>query len=74
MTAFRPRILVVDDDPQIHRFLGPALEAAGYEPSRADTAAAGLAAVANRPPDAVILDLGLPDMDGKEALARARAF
>jgi two-component system KDP operon response regulator KdpE len=74
MTAFKPRILVVDDDPQIHRFLGPALEAAGYEPSRADTAAAGLAAVANRPPDAVILDLGLPDMDGKEALARARAF
>jgi two-component system KDP operon response regulator KdpE len=74
MTAFKPRILVVDDDPQIHRFLGPALEAAGYEPSRADTAAAGLAALANRPPDAVILDLGLPDMDGKEALARARAF
>jgi two-component system KDP operon response regulator KdpE len=74
MTASRPRILVVDDDPQIHRFLGPALEAAGYEPIRADTAAAGLAAVATRPPDAVILDLGLPDMDGKAALVRARAF
>jgi two-component system KDP operon response regulator KdpE len=74
MTAYKPRILVVDDDPQIHRFLGPALEAAGYEPARADTAAAGLAAIANRPPDAVILDLGLPDMDGKEALTRARTF
>jgi two-component system KDP operon response regulator KdpE len=74
MTAHKPRILVVDDDPQIHRFLGPALEAAGYEPVRADTGAAGLALIANRPPEAVILDLGLPDMDGKQALERARAF
>jgi len=74
MTAHKPRILVVDDDPQIHRFLGPALEAAGYEPVRADTAAAGLAVIANRPPEAVILDLGLPDMDGKQALQRAAAF
>ena len=55
-------------------FLGPALEAAGYEPVRADTAAQGLAAIAGRAPDAVILDLGLPDMDGKDALVRARAF
>ncbi len=74
MTALRPRILVVDDEPQIHRFLGPALEAAGYEPIRADDGAAALKAIASRPPDAVILDLGLPDMDGKQALERARAF
>ena len=74
MSAHKPRILVIDDEPQIHRFLGPALEAAGYDPVRADTAAQGLAAIANRPPDAVILDLGLPDMDGKQALIRARAF
>ncbi|MEO8926147.1 MAG: winged helix-turn-helix domain-containing protein [Caulobacteraceae bacterium] len=74
MSAHRPRILVIDDEPQIHRFLGPALDAAGYEPIRADTAAAGLAAIANRAPDAVVLDLGLPDMDGKDALIRARAF
>ena len=74
MSAHRPRILVIDDEPQIHRFLGPALEAAGYEPIRADTAAQGLAMIANRAPDAVILDLGLPDMDGKDALIRARAF
>ena len=39
MSASRPRILVIDDEPQIHRFLQPALEAAGYEPVRADTAA-----------------------------------
>ena len=74
MTAHKPRILVIDDEPQIHRFLGPALEAAGYEPLRAETAADGLAAIANRPPDAVVLDLGLPDLDGKQALIRARAF
>ena len=74
MTAHRPRILVIDDEPQIHRFLGPALEAAGYESERADTALAGLSAIARRAPDAVLLDLGLPDLDGKEALIRARAF
>ncbi len=74
MSAHRPRILVIDDEPQIHRFLAPALEAADYEPMRADTAAEGLAAIARRAPDAVVLDLGLPDMDGKEALVRARAF
>ena len=74
MSASRPRILVIDDDPQIHRFLGPALDAAGYEAVRADTAAAGLAAIASRAPDAVILDLGLPDMDGKDALTKAKAF
>ena len=74
MTAHRPRILVVDDEPQIHRFLGPALDAAGYEPVRADDAASALREIARKPPDAVVLDLGLPDLDGKEALVRARAF
>jgi two-component system KDP operon response regulator KdpE len=72
--AGRPRVLVIDDEPQIHRFLTPALEAAGYAPTRADTADAGLREIARRAPDAVILDLGLPDMDGKEALERARRF
>ncbi|HLK25868.1 MAG TPA: response regulator [Caulobacteraceae bacterium] len=74
MPAHRPRILVVDDEPQIHRFLKPALEAAGYEPVRADTGAQALQTLAQRPPDAVVLDLGLPDLDGKDTLTRARAF
>lgn len=74
MSAHRPRILVIDDDPQIHRFLGPALNAAGYEPVRAETAAEGLKEIARKPPDAVVLDLGLPDLDGKETLVKARAF
>lgn len=74
MSANRPRILVIDDEAQIHRFLQPALEAAGYEPIRADTAAEGLKEIARKAPDAVVLDLGLPDLDGKEALVKARAF
>jgi two-component system KDP operon response regulator KdpE len=67
-------ILVVDDEPQIHRFLGPALTAAGYTPLRADTAEAALRLAAERPPDAVLLDLGLPDLDGQEVLLRLRRF
>jgi len=74
VSDYRPRILVIDDEPQIHRFLGPALDAAGYEPVRAETAAAGLKELARKAPDAVVLDLGLPDLDGKDALAKARAF
>ena len=67
-------VLVIDDEPQIHRFLRPALEAAGYAAERADNAAEGLRLAATRSPDAVLLDLGLPDMDGQDALLRLRAF
>ncbi|MET3667210.1 winged helix-turn-helix domain-containing protein [Caulobacter sp. 1776] len=74
MSAVRQRILVIDDEPQIHRFLGPALDAAGYEPLRADGGQEGLRAIALWSPDAVVLDLGLPDMDGKAVLEKARAF
>ncbi|MEJ0011717.1 MAG: response regulator [Bauldia sp.] len=68
------RVLVVDDEPQIQRFLKPALEASGYAVVSAATAAEALRAIANEAPDIVLLDLGLPDMDGKEVIARARAF
>jgi two-component system KDP operon response regulator KdpE len=74
MSALRHRILVIDDEPQIHRFLGPALDAAGYEPLRADSGQEGLRGIALWSPDAVVLDLGLPDMDGKAVLEKARAF
>ena len=74
MSALRPRILVIDDEPQIHRFLGPALDAAGYDPLRAVGGQEGLRGIALWSPDAVVLDLGLPDMDGKEVLEKARAF
>src|SRR3954465_13736495 len=74
MSAVRQRILIIDDEPQIHRFLGPALDAAGYEPLRADSGQEGLRGIALWSPDAVVLDLGLPDMDGKAVLEKARAF
>ena len=74
MSPLRHRILVIDDEPQIHRFLGPALDAAGYEVLRADSGQEGLRGIALWSPDAVVLDLGLPDMDGKEVLEKARAF
>jgi len=72
--SLNPLILVVDDEPAIHRFLNPALVAAGYRVSRADDAASGLRAIATHPPELVLLDLGLPDMDGKEVIRRLRAF
>ena len=67
-------ILVIDDEPQIHRFLRPALHAAGYVTERADTASEGLRLTATCAPDAGLLDLGRPDLDGQEALKRLRAF
>lgn len=70
----RSRVLVVDDEPQIHRFLGPALEAAGYDPLRAETAAEGLRLAAERSPALILLDLGLPDGDGKAAIPKLRGF
>jgi len=70
----RTRILVIDDEPQIHRFLRPALEASGYAVERADTAGDGLAQVRTRPPGLILLDLGLPDMDGQDALVQLRAI
>jgi two-component system KDP operon response regulator KdpE len=74
MSVAVARILVIDDEPQMHRFLRPALEAAGYAVERADTAAEGLRLAASRAPDAVLLDLGLPDLDGLELLTRLRGF
>ena len=70
----RSRLLVIDDEKQIHRFLVPALDAAGYEVEQAMTAAEGLRLAASRAPDLVLLDLGLPDEDGQQALQRLRAF
>lgn len=70
----RSRILVVDDEPQIQRFLRPALAAAGYDVVEAGDGAAALRAMATAAPDLVILDLGLPDMDGKDVIVRIRAW
>lgn len=66
------RILVVDDEPQIHRFLRPSLIATGYDVIAATTGAEALRRAASDSPRLIILDLGLPDMDGKDALAELR--
>lgn len=68
------RVLVVDDEPQIHRFLRPALTAAGYDVQLAENGRDALRLIATAPPDVVVLDLGLPDMDGKDVLREARRF
>lgn len=68
------RILIVDDERQIHRFLAPALEAAGYAVEQAMTGGEGLRLAASRAPDLVLLDLGLPDEDGQQLLPRLRSF
>ncbi|WP_114947782.1 response regulator [Microvirga calopogonii] len=68
------RVLVIDDEPAIFRFLKPALEANEYEPVSAGTAAEGLKRIATDAPDVVVLDLGLPDMDGKDVITRVREW
>ena len=69
-----PRVLVVDDEPQIQRFLKPSLGAAGFEVIAAATGAEALKAAATQAPDVILLDLGLPDMDGKDVIAELRTW
>ncbi|WP_029007445.1 response regulator [Azospirillum halopraeferens] len=67
------KILVVDDEPQIRRFLRISLSANGYRVAEADGGRAGIEACARERPDLVILDLGLPDLDGQEVISAVRA-
>jgi two-component system KDP operon response regulator KdpE len=67
-------ILVVDDEPQIRRFLGISLGANGYRVVEAETAIAGIELARTSEVDLVILDLGLPDLDGQEAIGAIREF
>ena len=68
------RVLVVDDDPGLLRTLRINLRARGYEVHAAAGGAAALAAAAAAPPDLVILDLGLPDLDGVEVVGGLRGW
>jgi two-component system, OmpR family, KDP operon response regulator KdpE len=70
----KPRVLVVDDEPAILRFLKPALEANDYELTSAATLADALKRIAKEPPDVVVLDLGLPDGDGKDVIRQVRQW
>ncbi|MCA9863122.1 MAG: response regulator, partial [Thermomicrobiales bacterium] len=68
MTAGGARILVIDDEPQIRRALQTALTGHGYNVETAVNGSLGLAAIATWAPDAVVLDLVMPVMDGFEVL------
>lgn len=68
------RILVVDDEPQILRALQINLRARRYDVDVAATGAAALKAAASHPPDLVVLDLGLPDIDGVEVIRGLRGW
>lgn len=67
-------VLVVDDEPQIRRALRTSLEAHGYEVATVGTGEEGVVAAAEQAPDLMLLDLGLPDIDGTEVIRRVRAF
>ncbi len=74
MSATGHHILVIEDEQPIRRFLRASLANEGYRVSEAATAAEGLRLASNQPPDLVILDLGLPDLDGQEVLSRLREW
>jgi two-component system, OmpR family, KDP operon response regulator KdpE len=67
-------VLVVDDEPQILRALRTSLQAREYDVLSAETGEEGLAAAAAQEPDLIVLDLGLPDLDGADVIKRLRAW
>jgi two-component system KDP operon response regulator KdpE len=69
-----PVIVLIEDEPQIRRFLRAALGGQGYRLFEAATGGDGLVEAASRQPDVVIVDLGLPDMDGLDVIRRLREW
>lgn len=74
MTASAPQVLLIEDEPQMRRFLRVALEAAGYRYLEAATGQGGLDLAALYRPQVILLDLGLPDLDGLEVIATLRGW
>ncbi|MEF9949335.1 MAG: response regulator [Comamonas sp.] len=74
MNSACPRILLIEDDASIRRFVRLALEDEGWQVFEAETAKRGLIEAASRQPDAVVLDLGLPDADGKTVISELRSW
>jgi two-component system, OmpR family, KDP operon response regulator KdpE len=71
---FQPEVLVIDDEAQIRRLLRVTLEGAGFRVREAEGGGLGLTEAATKRPDAIILDLGLPDLPGLEVLKRLREW
>jgi len=74
MTQTKTTILIIDDEVQIRRLLKITLEAAGFAVTEADTGRFGIEEAARRQPDAIVLDLGLPDLKGIEVLRQLREW
>jgi two-component system, OmpR family, KDP operon response regulator KdpE len=74
MADNHPTVLVIEDEAQIRRFLRATLTANGYQLIEATTAQEGLVQAATRQPDVIILDLGLPDLDGLEVTRQLREW
>jgi two-component system KDP operon response regulator KdpE len=74
MTETKELILLIEDEPQMRRFLRVTLQAHGYQLIESATGEDGLTQVATRNPDVVLLDLGLPDIDGLEVTKRLREW
>jgi two-component system KDP operon response regulator KdpE len=74
VSLVRALAVVIEDDPKLRRLLRASLEEAGLEVREAASGGSGLDAAAARPPDLIILDLGLPDIDGVEIIRRLRSW
>jgi two-component system KDP operon response regulator KdpE len=74
MARVKPVIVVIEDDSKMLRLLQNSLQQAGYEARGAASGGAGLLAAASRKPDLIILDLGLPDLDGADIIRKLREW
>ena len=74
MTTPNAHILIVEDEPAITKVLRSSLTAAGFEVTSVETAHGSIRAVAQSSPDVIVLDLGLPDLDGKEVIQALREW
>lgn len=74
MSETSPRVLLIDDEKPIVRVLRSTLTASGYRVASAETGAEALSMIAQNTPDLIVLDLGLPDMDGKDIVIKLREW